>query len=120
MTHGNLAEELYKVSQKFLPVPIPTFVYSNQKDSIEKIVDDAFIKINEQNPEKIIIFIDLLGGSCWHAAMSIKKTYENTAIVTGVNIPALVSFSTNFDRMDWVALLNKIDEDSKKAIRVVK
>jgi len=120
ITHGNLAEELNKVSQIFLPAAFPTFVYSNQKDSIEKIVEDCSSKINEHNPDKIIVFVDLLGGSCWHAAMSIKKGFDNTSIITGVNIPALISFSTNYNRMNWEELLVKIEDDSKKAIRVIK
>ncbi len=120
ITHGNLAEELNIVAQKFLPVAIPTFVFSNQTNSIEKIVENASLEINEHLPDRIIVFVDLLGGSCWHAAMAIKKKHENTSIVTGVNIPALISFATNFNRMGWDELLIKIEEDSKKAIRVIK
>ena len=120
ITHGNLADELNKVSQKFLPVTFPTFVYSNQKDSIEKIIEECSSKINEHKPDKIIVFVDLLGGSCWHAAMGLKNIYNNTSILTGVNIPALISFATNFNRMDWEALIIKTEEDSKKAIRVIK
>ena len=120
MTHGNLANELNQVSRKFLQSDFPAYVYSNQKDSIEKIVEDASLKIKEHKPDKIIVFVDLFGGSCWHAAMGLKKIYNNTSIFTGVNIPSLISLSTNFQRMDWDDLLNKIEEDSKKAIRVIK
>lgn len=120
MTHGNLANELNQVSRKFLQSDFPAYVYSNQKDSIEKIVEDASLKIKEHKPDKIIVFVDLFGGSCWHAAMGLKKIYNNTSIFTGVNIPSLISLSTNFQRMDWEDLLNKIEEDSKKAIRVIK
>lgn len=119
ITHGNLADELHKVSHKFLPVPIPTFIYTNQKDSIEKIIGDASLKIKEHNPERIIVFVDLLGGSCWHAAMRLKKKYDYTSIITGVNIAALISFSTNYNRMNWEDLIKKIEEDSKKAIRAI-
>ena len=119
ITHGNLAFELNEVSQKFLPLNIPNFVYSNQKDSVEKIIEQATTRINEHSPDKIIIFVDLLGGSCWHAAMGLKKSYNQVSILTGVNIPALISFSTNYNRLEWEDLLKKIEEDSKKAIRVI-
>lgn len=120
ITHGNLAEELNIVAQKLLPNPIKVLAFSNQKDTIEKIRQDALSIINNHKPEKLIVFVDLLGGSCWHAAMGLKKEFENTFIFTGVNIPMLISFSANYARMDWDDLLVKIEEDSKKAIRVIK
>lgn len=120
ITHGNLAQELNRVSQKFLQDEIPTYTYSNDVDSIERIEKDVLQKIEETADKKAVIFVDLLGGSCWHAAMRIKKKMCDTAIITGVNIPALVSFSTNAPRMEWAELLEKIEEDAHKAIRMVK
>ncbi|KAA3613597.1 MAG: hypothetical protein D8M58_17090 [Calditrichaeota bacterium] len=120
ITHGNLADELNKVSQKFLPTEVSTYTYSNQKDSIEKIVSDTSEIIIESKADNIIIFVDLMGGSCWHAAMTLKKNFEKVSIITGVNIPSLVSFSTNFNKLEWSDLIEKIEVDSKKAIRAIK
>lgn len=119
ITHGKLALEMNNVSQNFLPLSIPVFTYSNQEKSIETIIGDVNKEIEKINPDKIIIFVDLLGGSCWHAAMGVKKNQLNCAIITGVNIPILVSFTTNFEKLDWPQLLEKLDEDGKKAIKIV-
>ena len=120
ISHGNLAFELNEVAQNFLPLNIPVHIYSNKKDSIETIVEDADKKINEFNPKKILILIDLVGGSCWHAARSLKRIHENVAIIGGINIPMLISLATNLDRLPWNELLVKLEEDAVKAIKVIK
>jgi len=119
ITHGNLAAELNNVAQKFFPLDIPVLTYSNQQLAIDVIVLDINQQLEKYKPEKIILFVDLLGGSCWQAAMLIKKNHENCAIITGINIPVLVSFATNVERLEWPQLLNKLEEDAKKAIKVV-
>lgn len=120
ISHGDLASELYNVTQKLLPIDIPVHLYSNKKESIENIVDDADKKIKESNPEKILIFVDLVGGSCWHAAMGLKRIHDNVAIIGGVNIPVLVSFATNMEHLSWSGLLDKLQADAVKAIKVIK
>ena len=119
ITHANLAAELKEASQKLLPSDIPILTYSNQKQDIDDIVSDVIGKIKEFNPEKMVIFVDLVGGSCWRAAMCIKKGRQNVAVLAGINIPGLVSFATNVDRLDWPELLEKIEQDAIKAIKIV-
>jgi mannose/fructose-specific phosphotransferase system component IIA len=95
-------------------------LYSNKKDSIETITRDAGEQIEESNPEKVIVFVDLVGGSCWHAAVGLKRKYDNIAIIGGVNLPAIVSLATNINRLEWSELVLKLEEDAVKAIKVIK
>jgi len=119
LSHGDFAFELNAVAQKLLPLDIPVYLYSNKKDSIEKIVEDAGEKIKEHHPQRIIIFVDLVGRSCWHAAMAIKRNHENVTLFGGMNLPALISLATNINRLDWPELLTKIQGDAVKAIKVI-
>jgi mannose/fructose-specific phosphotransferase system component IIA len=119
ITHGDLAAELNRVVQKFLPLNIPVVTYSNQEQSIEYIVADVDKRITEIEPVKIIVFVDIIGGSCWHAAMEIKKNRANCAVFAGINIPGLVSLAMNIERLEWTELLQKIENDAKKAIKIV-
>jgi len=120
LTHGDLAFQLNEVAQKFIPFEIPVYLYSNKKDSIETIVQDVVVELRKTRPEQVIIFVDLVGGSCWRAAAGIKKEYEHVSLLGGVNLPALVSLATNVNRLDWPQLLAKIEEDAVKAIKVIK
>lgn len=120
ITHGNLAKEMSQVAEKFLPLSIPLYTFSNQKESIETINAHIDAILEKDNPAKVLIFLDLLGGSCMHAAMRLKKRNDKVAILTGVNIPAMLSFSANYERLSWDELLTKIEEDGKKAIKVMR
>ena len=120
ITHANLAAEFKEASQKLLPLDIPVLTYSNQKKDIDDIVTEAIGQIEKLQPEKTVIFVDLVGGSCWRAALNIKKDRENIAVIAGINIPGLVSFSTNLDRMNWQELLEKVEQDAIKAIKILK
>ncbi len=120
ITHANLAAELNVALQKLMPTEIPVLTYSNQTQDIDDIVGEVQEEIDKLNPEKAVIFVDLVGGSCWRAALCIKKDRENIAVLAGINIPGLVSFATNVDRLGWSELLEKIEQDAIKAIRILK
>ena len=119
LTHGDLAEELKQSAQKLMPLYFPIFAFSNKILTMENILLEMEKQFAQYNPERVVLFVDLLGGSCWHAAMNFKKKYPQVAVITGVNIPSLISFNTNFERLDWADLLQKVEEDSKKAIKVL-
>jgi len=118
ISHGDLSDELYNVTQNLIPLKVPVLTYSNKKIELEEIVRDIEKEIKKITPSHVLIFIDLMGGSCWHAAMRLKKNQANISIITGVNVPVLVSFATNFHRLDWTDLIEKIETDGKKAIKV--
>ena len=108
ITHGTLAKEINNVAQNFIKTDLPVYTYSNAKDSIENIIEKIEQKVLQHKPDKIIIFVDLMGGSCWQAAMRVKKNQADIAILSGINIPALVSFASNYKRLSWDELIEKI------------
>ena len=115
-THGNLACALKSVSEKLGVLTTNFYCFSNQEKSIEKIEEEIYLLIENTTPKNILIFIDLVGGSCWVSANRLKRENNNIDIIGGVNVPMLVSFFTNSQRMDWNSLLEKVISDGKKGI----
>jgi len=116
ITHGTLACSIRKAAEHLTHPPSEVYCYSNQEAVLEEIEASIIKLAAEKNPDKIIIFVDMFGGSCWIAANRIKCKVENTSIISGVNIPMLVSYYINYERLDWEALLEKIVLDAKKGI----
>ncbi len=116
ITHGNLACSIRKAAEHLTTPPSDIYCYSNQETVLEEIESSVSALAEKQNPERIILFVDMFGGSCWLVANRIKHKYKNTAIVSGVNIPMLVSYFINNKRLDGEALLEKIVLDAKKGI----
>lgn len=63
----------------------------------------------------VVVFVDMYGGSCWRAAK--KANIENTHIVSGFNIPMLLSFIQKRQTLPFDELVRIIEYDGKRAIR---
>jgi mannose/fructose-specific phosphotransferase system component IIA len=64
----------------------------------------------------VVVFVDMYGGSCWRAA---KRAQESGCrIVTGFNLPMLLSFIHKRQTMSFDDLVDAIAKDGKRAITV--
>ena len=52
------------------------------------------------NPDRVLFFNDLMGGSPYNAACRLVAQNENYGIVAGVNLPALIAMSAAQDADD--------------------
>ena len=118
ITHGSLACCIRDVAEKLIVPATELLCYSNTEWTLEKIESDIQSLIEERKPDKILIFTDLVGGSCWVSANRVKKTDQNIAVIGGVNVPMLVSYFINYERLDWTELLEKISADAIKGVVV--
>ncbi|MBN2424871.1 MAG: hypothetical protein JXR46_04750 [Calditrichaceae bacterium] len=116
ITHGDLGEYLIKISSNLVTNTVPIAFYSNKNLALEKIEEKISSEIASKKSYKHLVFVDLAGGSCWMLANRIKKNNDDVSVISGVNIPMLVSFQVNCCRMEWEDLLVKIVEDGKKGI----
>ena len=96
---------------------------SGHPDSIESLSNDNMstsqlvTRIQEFSgnvKNGMLLFVDVYGGSCWRAA-KMSKT-ENTHIITGVNLPMLLSFINKRDKIALDELPSILEHDSKRGI----
>jgi mannose/fructose-specific phosphotransferase system component IIA len=116
ITHGDLAESLQQVTKQLIVSATKVFYYSNKKLSLEEIEKEIEKKREGLKPEKTVFFVDLVGGSCWILANRIKKNSSDIAVLGGVNLPMLISYHLNYNRLKWNELMEKIVSDGNKGI----
>lgn len=92
-THGIFSTEIVKSCEMICGkkdfIKTVTFV---QGESVEKIAAKYQAAINELgNPERVLFLNDLRGGSPYNAACTLVKKNPQYGIVTGVNLPMLIS-----------------------------
>ena len=116
ITHGNLAKTLSDVSNLLTTPIVESYTYSNSEKSLEELSDEISEIIDLKQPENLIFFVDLMGGSCWMLINRLKRKYPHAQLLSGVNIPMLVSFQINYNHLTWQDLLEKIIADGKKGI----
>jgi PTS system mannose-specific IIA component len=120
VTHGKLAHELLAAAQTI----------DAGLDGIEAValewnetVEQAREKIREAlerlgHDQRVIIFTDMFGGTPSNISLSFLEK-DHVEIVTGVNLPMIVKFSSlQRDSHDLAGLAHTIREKGSKSIRV--
>ncbi|MDR2709714.1 MAG: PTS sugar transporter subunit IIA [Elusimicrobiota bacterium] len=123
-THGSFCRKLLEAAEKIAGKQNNLYAVEMQsneslpemqaklKDSLERIVDET--------GQGTLILVDMLGGTPCNAAVPLCRVF-NTEIVTGVNLPMLLSAmfaSKKFESAKEVA--DKVFKDGQKSIINVK
>jgi fructoselysine and glucoselysine-specific PTS system IIA component len=116
LTHEQMAICLQRASEKILGTQKNLFPYTNMEDSLPVLEQKILKDIKKVNPDRIVCFVDLAGGSCWALANKIQKQDQRVHIISGVNMPMLVSYFSNLNEMSFAALLKKIITDANRGI----
>jgi mannose/fructose-specific phosphotransferase system component IIA len=118
ISHGDIAEALIQGVQKILGPQKNVYTFSNQHDGLP-VLAEKFQKLIEDNIDKsVICFSDLKGGSCWTLANMVKKRNKNMIILSGVNLPMLITYFNNQADMEISELMDKTANDGCRGIHV--
>lgn len=117
--HSEFAESLKTTVEKITGQQPNLFAYSNKAESLSNIYKKIRERISKFESDKKYIFVDLMGGSCWSLASMVAREYPEIIIISGVNLPMVISLIINHHELDTDHLTNKILEDSKKSIQIL-
>jgi len=119
ITHGNLGEELIRVSEKI--VQKKQDIQCLRFDWVEdgsKIVHklEAYLKTNRNN--QVIILTDMFGGS--PANICLKYIGSNVEVITGINLPGMLKYITHVDKqLDFKELVRLVKQGTIDGISVL-
>ncbi|OVE77447.1 hypothetical protein BVX98_02820 [bacterium F11] len=66
----------------------------------------------------VIVLTDTFGGTSYNTCIPLLKDF-NLVLITGVNLPMLLSAFTNRKRLSLKDLARKISDDAKKTISII-
>jgi PTS system mannose-specific IIA component len=119
LTHGLFGENLLKTACGIMneSEAVKTLNLSRRLDfsTLRKMVSDAIESLDAKNG--VLVLIDAYGGTSYNTTLPLTKQYP-ICIVTGVNLPMVLSALSNRHRMSLEALARKVSEDAKKTISV--
>jgi mannose PTS system EIIA component len=116
VTHGFLGAELVRTAEAILGPQDGVACVSNSGSSLEAL-SDAVRDLLRDEEHPVLLFIDLWGGSCSHACQRIRDLNRKVVLFTGVNLPMLLEFFYNRDRVSLDELCRRILEKGKDGIR---
>ena len=111
-----MAVGLQRATEKILGKQENLFPYTNLEDSLPVMTQKINQNILDLKPAHIVCFVDLAGGSCWNLAKMLNKEHKNVTIISGVNMPMLISFFTNLNEMPFEELIKKVLIDGNRGI----
>lgn len=89
---------------------------SNTGLSTNELSGEISSRIAKHPDSDFIMFVDVFGGSCWRAAMMAKT--ERSRVVTGVNLPMLLSFMNKRETEPFETLADTLVNDLKRSATV--
>lgn len=81
----------------------------NVREAVEKIVKEKYSEAD------IFIFTDILGGSVNTEMMSLIKEYPKIHVISGMNLPIVISVATQVEEVSE-SLLQQIIQESQQGI----
>lgn len=117
VTHGTLGQSLYDAAVSVLGPQAGTSVLSNSGLSLEQIQTSVRELLSD---EPTIIMVDLCGGSPFMACCSLGEITGETTIISGINLPMLLSFFTKRDKLSYADLSTTVERDAVRGIQTRK
>jgi mannose/fructose-specific phosphotransferase system component IIA len=114
--HGQLAFELIKTVEKILGDVSGLYPFSNALLTPEVLNSQIAKFIEASNTANFVIMVDLRGGNCWKVAKMLNRDFPSMKLLSGVNIPMLISFLTKRDKTSLSDLTEILEVDTHRGV----
>ena len=115
LTHGTLGAALMASVESILGPQEAVVVLSNTGQALDQIADSLTPHLKDS---RCIVFVDFCGGSPFMACKSLALSPETATIVSGVNLPMLLSFFTKRNKLNFTELSQTVKTDGLRGIQL--
>ncbi|NOZ61937.1 MAG: PTS sugar transporter subunit IIA [Calditrichaeota bacterium] len=117
VTHGPMAQPLIAAAETILGKADNIRALSTTPFSLKEIVSEVE-KIIEKEAwdDGVLVMASLRGGSCWNAAVLIANKKSNVQVVSGVNLPMVISFLSKRNSLSLSELAETVYHDGVRGI----
>jgi PTS system mannose-specific IIA component len=116
ITHGLLGGELIRAAETILGKQEGLAALSNREVSLESL-EERVRAVVGAGEDPVYLFVDVLGGSCCHAALLLAKRDPRIRVIAGVNLPMLLEFLHHRGRVGEAELEARILQRGREGIR---
>ena len=115
VTHHGIGEELLRAAESIVGPQRDIEVVSNQGTSLEGLCER--IESILPTDREVVAMVDYFGGSAHIAMKSLCKSHPELELVSGVNLPMLLSFITKRNQLPFSELVEVIRTDAVRGIK---
>jgi len=117
VTHADLAQALVRAAERVVGTIEDVTLLSNEglsRDDLEEAIDERVKDWRDGG----LLLTDFWGGSCHTCGASAVRRHGEVVIVTGVNLPLLLDYLYNRDRLAAPELAERLQQKGRDSIRV--
>jgi mannose PTS system EIIA component len=115
ITHGKLGAALMEVVSATLGPQSDVEIITNEGLALDQITRAVEARLTE---EAALLFVDSCGGSPFVACKCLCVQRTNVAIISGVNLPMLISFFTKRQQYPFAELRHIVESDGHRGIQL--
>lgn len=119
-SHGALAKGMKDTLDMIVGNQVSIQAYSAYDEENVDFASDISQQIKREVNEQFIIVTDVMGGSVNNAMTELVLRYENVFLITGMNLPLVLSLATYSGDIDLKALDELVQEGKRGLINVNK
>jgi len=112
--HRDIGDGLLKALESIAGTCKHIIFFSNDGLSTNELADQIKATFCDSQDDGVIFFVDVYGGSCWRAVKMAKLPKYH--IVTGFNLPMLLSFTNKRKTISFDKLHTIMETDGKRGI----
>ena len=114
-SHGEFAQGLKQTATMIIGDSVPIHALSAFRDEDESILVQIKKLLATIDIEETYILTDILGGSVNNDMLTIIKEYEGLQLITGMNLPLVISIA-NYNRKIGESELEKLIRESQQSV----
>lgn len=118
ITHGNLGASFIGVLETIAGQLPPINFISNQNLSLQELIQKLEDYCKQYPQDDLFLFCEMKGGSPYLAARTVAARKANLFLITGLNLPMLISFVTKCDQYESGRLMEIIEQDAHRGISI--
>jgi PTS system mannose-specific IIA component len=115
LTHGTLGASLMASVESVLGPQEEVIVLSNSGKSLEQIMN-SLKPVADEVP--CLVFVDFCGGSPFMACKMLALSPDRISLISGVNLPMLLSFFTKRNKLKFSELTQTVCDDGHRGIQL--
>ena len=117
VTHADLAQALVRAAERVVGSIEDVTLLSNEGLSRDDLEDAIEASVRDWKTGGLLL-TDFWGGSCHTCGASAARRHGEVVIVTGINLPLLLDYLHNRDRLSAPELAERLQQKGRDSIRV--
>ncbi len=119
VTHGRLAEELVRTAELIVGAQSDLHAISGSDLCDEDVVRKIRDVIGGRGGRPVLVFVDYFGGSCCINSVRAVEGEAGVKVLSGVNLPVLLSFITKRGTMPYEGLVDHLIRRGRESVKLI-